>query len=453
MLDEQVPSFPLYVTVPMWAAALLPVSFWVWRLRDSYAAFLLLALWFRYAMATLHQYTYPSIILGLSPIALSSLATIAIGVVVVGPRDLLLRRLLPIYGVIAAILISAVANQAWLGAINATFKWGYLTLFALVAYRAVQRRGSEQVFRALAVLYAVPIALQWLSVPWGLKTTAIDGTSFYIGGYESQQALSIIFLTFLLVTCFSSSLGIIAAFGRLAIVTVGLVLANYRTSLLAASLPASTLVISKLMPKFVPRQRLAALVLLTIVSAFALVALAVMERQRFSDLGVIYDEGTSLIKPPNYFAPEDRHLLSGRLYIWSQYIDAYLRGDLVNAVVGFGPETWVGRFTTYAHNTFVSYLYEYGLIGLAAFVWLLGLNVWAAVHVRSDRRPMLIACHLGFIVLNLSTMAIWTLEGSILYALILGQTWQLQAMKRVPTEIANARNGRFRLPQGIQTLG
>jgi hypothetical protein len=452
MLDEQVPSFPLYVTVPTWAAILLPILFWIWRLRDTCAAFLLLAIWFRYAMATLHEYTYPSIIIGLSPIALSSLATIAVGIVVVGARGLLLRRLLPIYGVIAIISISAIGNQAWLGAINATFKWVYLIVFALAAYRAVQRCGSEQVFRALAILYAAPIALQWLSVPWGLKTTAVDGTSFYIGGYESQQALSITFLTFLVVTCFSSSLGAIAAFGRLAIVTVGLVLANYRTSLIAAALPASTLVVSKLMPKFVPKQRLAAFMLLVVVIGFALVGIAVLERQRFSDIGVIYDEGASLIKPPSYFAPADRHLLSGRLYLWSQYIDAYLGGDLVNAFVGFGPESWVGRFTTYAHNTFVSYLYEYGVIGLAAFFWLLGSNLRTAVRARSDRRPMLIACHVGFIVLNLSTMAIWTLEGSILYALILGQTWHQQAIKRVPAAIENARNERFRLPQGIQTL-
>jgi len=305
----------------------------------------------------------------------------------------------------------------------------------------------------LAVIYAAPIALQWLSVPWGLKTMALDGTTFYIGGYESQQALSITFLTFLVVTCFSSSLGAIAAFGRLGIVAVGLVLANYRTSILAAALPASTLVISKLLSKFVPRQRLAAFMLLGVITAFALVGFAVMEQQRFSDLGVIYDQGAALVKPPSHFAPEDRRLLSGRLYLWSQYINAYLEGDLVNAVIGFGPESWVGRFAMYAHNTFISYLYELGVIGLAAFLWLLGSNLRAAMRVRSDRKPILIACHIGFIVLNLSTMAIWTLEGSILYALIIGHTWQLQSTKLVSTQIANARNGRLRLSQGIQTLG
>jgi|SRR5215471_4938523 len=453
MLDDEVPSFPLYITIPTWAAILIPVLFWVWRLRDACAAFLLLATWCRYAMATLHQYTYPPTILGLSPMALSSLAIISVGVIVAAPRDLLLRRLLPIYGIITIILVSAAANQTWVGAVNATFKWAYLIVFALAVYRAMQRCGPDQVCRALAVIYAAPIALQWLSVPWGLKTMALDGTTFYIGGYESQQALSITFLTFLVVTCFSSSLGAIAAFGRLGIVAVGLVLANYRTSILAAALPASTLVISKLLSKFVPRQRLAAFMLLGVITAFALVGFAVMEQQRFSDLGVIYDQGAALVKPPSHFAPEDRRLLSGRLYLWSQYINAYLEGDLVNAVIGFGPESWVGRFAMYAHNTFISYLYELGVIGLAAFLWLLGSNLRAAMRVRSDRKPILIACHIGFIVLNLSTMAIWTLEGSILYALIIGHTWQLQSTKLVSTQIANARNGRLRLSQGIQTLG
>src|SRR5215208_5050719 len=35
MIEEQAPSFPAYVTAPVWGAILILVLVWVWRLRDS----------------------------------------------------------------------------------------------------------------------------------------------------------------------------------------------------------------------------------------------------------------------------------------------------------------------------------------------------------------------------------------------------------------------------------
>ncbi len=428
MMDEQVPSFPTYVTGPVWGAILILVLIWVWRLRDSCSSFLLLATWFRYCIGTFHQYTYPPIVFGLSLIALTSIAMVAVGLVVVGARALFLRRLTPFYIMIAIVLISAIANQAWFGGINATFKWLYLIVFALAAYGAMRRRGSERIFRALAVIFVGPIALQGISVPWGLKTTTTDGLSFFIGGYQHQQSLSIILLTFLFVTCLSAQLSAIAISGRLAIVTVGLALANYRTALVAAGLPAASLVVSRLVMKVAPKQRNIAFVLASVVTVFALAGVANPQRERFTDLGTILDKGASLIQPSSYYTSDDRRLLSGRLHLWSKYIESYLDGDIRNIVIGFGPESWVGRFTTYAHNTFISYLYELGLFGAAALLWILISNLLSAMRVRSKRKLILISCHIGFVILNLSTMALWTLEGAILYGLVLGYTWYLQSV-------------------------
>ena len=58
----------------------------------------------------------------------------------------------PIYGLILVVLISAAANQAWVGAINTSFKWLYVVVFSVAAYRALQRHGSDRVFRALEPL-------------------------------------------------------------------------------------------------------------------------------------------------------------------------------------------------------------------------------------------------------------------------------------------------------------
>jgi len=440
-MEEFVPSFPLYVTLPVFAAILAIITVQAWRLRDACATFLLVATWFRYSIAAFHQYTYSAVVFGLSSIALTSIIVISIGFAVVGVRNLLLRRLAPIYGVMLVILLSAIANQSWIGAINATFKWLYLVVFVLAAYQAMLRLGSERILRSFTIVFAGPIALQWLSVPWGLKTTSEEGSSFFIGGYQHQQSLSIILITFLYVTCFSRSLSAIASFARLAIVAIGLALANYRTAMLAAALPAASLAISKIQEKIVPRQRGIVFVTLSVVAVFAFAGIATLAQERFADIATVVDKGGALIKPPDHFTTEDKRLFSGRLLLWSQYVTAYMDGNIINILLGFGPESWVGRFSTYAHNTFVSYLYELGLLGLGALVWVVIANLIAAIRVMGSEKWMLLACHVGFIVLNLSTMGIWTLEGTILYALLLSQTWYLQSIQAVAKESMELRPG------------
>jgi hypothetical protein len=437
-MEEQVPSFPIYVTLPVWGAVLLFVLVRVRYLRESCATFLLLATWFRYSIATFHQYTYPPVVLGLSVIALTSIVFVAVGCLVVGGRNLVLRRLTPIYITILIVLVSAITNQRWIEGLNATFKWLYLIVFALAAYHAMRRRGSEPIFRSLAVIFAGPVVLQWLSVPWGLKTASPDGTTFYIGGYQHQQSLSIILLTFLYVTCFSPSLGLLQSYGRLVIVAAGLALANYRTAVLAAAVPASTLAVSRLVERVVPKQRGIVVLFLAVVTVFVFVGVGTLAKERFADLGTTLDKGASLIKPAEHFTTEDKRLFSGRLYLWSQYVEAFLDGDIINILVGFGPDAWVGRFTTYAHNTFISYLYEFGLFGLAGLVWILSLNFLTALRVRDNGRLVLVACHIGFIVLNLATMGIWTLEGTVLYGLLLSQTWYLDAIPAVRSDTHRA---------------
>src|SRR5437879_3194887 len=210
MMEEQVASFPVYITLPVCCATLLLVLVQVWRLRDGCATFLLLATWFRYSIAVFHEYTYAPLALGLSLIALTSIVVVAIGVLVIGYRNLLLRRLTPFYGIILVIVLSALSNQAWIGATNAILKWLYLIVFAVAAYLAMQRIGSDRLLRSFAVVFAGPIGFQWLSIPWGLKSINDDGSTSFLGGYQHQQALSIILLTFLFVTCFSREVTVTA---------------------------------------------------------------------------------------------------------------------------------------------------------------------------------------------------------------------------------------------------
>jgi hypothetical protein len=427
-MEETAPSLPVPLTLAACAVTLVLALLHVRRMRDAGVAFLLLSMWLRYSISAFHEYTFPPVIAGLSVVAVSSIITTGIGLAVVGARKLFLRRLLPFYVIMAAILVSAALNGTWIGAINAVVKWLYLIVFLLAAYFGMCRFGSDRILGALSVIFVAPIVLQWISVVLGVRQANEDGTFSFIAGYHHHQAFSIVLLTFLFITCFRQRSSLTSTYCRLAIVMAGLVLANYRTSLLAAALPATAICLMALLHRVTGGQRRLVLIFLAAVAVFAFVGVARLAEDRFADLGTAIQKGAALVQPPEHFTFAERHLFSGRAYLWSQYIDAYLDGTITERLVGFGPDSWVGRFPLYAHDTFISDLYEIGIFGTMAFIWILAANLSVAGRIQGDARLVIIACHVGFIILNLATMPIWTLEGDILYALLLAQTWYLASL-------------------------
>ncbi len=240
-------------------------------------------------------------------------------------------------------------NQAWLGAMNATLKWLYLIVFALAADLAMQRCGRERTLRALSVVFVVPILLQWLSVPWGLKATNEDGSTSFLGGYQHQQSLSIILLTFLYVTCFSRRTS-----SRRCLSTAG-GFGGWHCSAQIIERPCSR---QRCLPP--PRILHAAPEHRAKASWYCVcnpgdrdrVCLFSGSQSSYRigspNIGTMIDKNTSLLQPPERFSQEETRMFSGRAYLWSQYIDAYLDGSIINILVGFGPEGWVGRFSLYA---------------------------------------------------------------------------------------------------------
>jgi hypothetical protein len=144
--------------------------------------------------------------------------------------------------------------------------------------------------------------------------------------------------------------------------------------------------------------------------------------ERFYDLRIILNGEASVIKPPEDFTDQDRNLLSGRARLWSHYLYAWADGGPVQTLVGFGPNSWVGRFWEYAHNTFVGVLFEYGLIGEAALLIVVASGFWMSLMGDPQRRGTLVAAHSGFILLNLATMPFWQVEGLLLYGVLWGYT-------------------------------
>jgi hypothetical protein len=154
-------------------------------------------------------------------------------------------------------------------------------------------------------------------------------------------------------------------------------------------------------------------------------AAAGMLRDRFADLAVTLGNSGDLMKPQALYTDDERLLLSTRPYIWSGYIYAYLDGGTRNHLLGFGPDSWMTVFPVYAHNTLISQLYEYGVVGVGAIVLLWATMLACALQVKRGPRGKLLAAHVSFLLLNMATMPHWMIEGDILYGIVCGYTLYL----------------------------
>ena len=146
-------------------------------------------------------------------------------------------------------------------------------------------------------------------------------------------------------------------------------------------------------------------------------------QDRFADVFVFLGSLDELMKAPMYYSEAEKDIFSARVYIWSQYIYTYWQGDWIHQLVGWGPESWSGRFPKYAHNTYVSFLFEYGAFGLLCFLLAVTGFLKQSLRIKNRRYSlMLFSSMVGFLIMCFATMPLWNIEGLILYAILIGNT-------------------------------
>lgn len=404
------------------------------------ARFVVFACWLRFMLSVFHLYTFQKVVGPISGTALGSAGLFALGFLLLPRRLLLSKVLVPVYLVIAAICISAFANHVLLTAFEPLTKFGLFTVLALHTYLALRQGDQKKFMFGLMISFAPLLVFQALSVVLHVqKASEGSGSEAYIGGYYHEAAYSIAVIALLIVVALSRS---ISRPQKLLIFPLGLVsilLANYRTAILA-TFPLLIFYALYFISRPVDRRLRGIIAVLAGVGLIVAAGLALMATDRFKDLQTIVQSGTSLIKPPDQFGTADRQLLSGRTQIWSEYYYGWKSGSQVHHLVGFGPESWEGVFELYAHNTFVSYLYEYGLLGVVALVVLFGSGLILALRAQQERWK-LVAGHMSFIVLNLATMPLWLIEGNIVFGLLWGYTLHYS---RSPARVSVRRQARPR---------
>lgn len=406
------------------------ISFWlvlgaIRSCNNKFMAFFIFALWLRFFLAAFHSITYTSLAAGLSLTALASVFMAVVGFYIMPTRMFLLKRMLPFYVFGLAIIISGLYNNEFIGLANVLVKWIYFLCITIAFYLSIKISGLQETCRKALVPFFLPITLQICSILLGeSKITDSDGQLSYIGGYFHEAGFSMIIVGFMILVSllpkntikFQSTLFLLGVFF--------IYLTNYRTAILAV-LPVVaiyffTTVDSKIEKKYrLPVYSIAVIVMMSLIMAFMS-----SQQERFNDLFVVAATWTDLIKAPIYFTEIEKDIFSGRISIWSEYIYAFGQSDFWNQLFGNGPESWSSVFEKYAHNTFISYLYEYGYFGLVSFglfnVYLL-ISAWR-IKNRNIAHKIFFSI-IGFLILNLATMPLWALEGMIVYGILISVTF------------------------------
>lgn len=413
-------------------------------LRDFPTRCLLIALWLRYVLQAFPSITVEKSVAGFSIISIFAILTAGLLATVVDFRLLRLRSLISIYLLISWVLISSIINQSYTGLLIDTLKWMHFLGILLLTYRAIVIFGLSPTMYAIIWTFFTPMLLQLFAVALAHpKLISDDGSVSYIGGYSHESVFSVILFSFVCVATFVQWKRRWAETALVMIGVLAIFLTSYRTTIIATIPILLLVVLSGTLRLWLPRFRPAARTLALVLVVIGGVLLWHNMPDRYADVAQIFGNLEILTQPPQDFSDEEKRLFSGRVVLWAEYTEAYIDAKPLQRLIGFGAHAYEGRIRTLAHNTFVSYLYEFGAVGLLLLIFFLVSNLLLVFKVPDvDIMLRLAAAQTGFIILNLTTMPLWSTEGMTIYALLLAPCWALQlarpARRSVPDSLRRA---------------
>jgi hypothetical protein len=382
--------------------------------------FLVLAIFLRFTASEFPAYTFISFG-GFSLISILSLFTVATGVFILGLNFFVSLLAFPILFSTLAIVTSGFLNAELSAAIDASIKNVYFLIIVIAACRSVAAIGIHQTALQVLNAFFLPLVIQALAVLIGFaKDTEDESGLSYIGGYNHESGLSMVSLgaTFLglIIINKAKKIGILV----ICVCIWSEIMANYRTSLIAG-VPLFLGAFIAFAARSVSRSERGLLPLAVLPLIALLIFVAPDFGDRFSDVTTSVTEFDRLLQNQDQYSKDEKRILSGRPYIWSGYLHSYFRGDEQVQLFGYGPGAGQREFVIYAHNTFVGALYETGLFG---FLGTLGIFLgYMAIAYRSYRSKYFHCFALGyisFLILNMGTMPLWSIEGLIFFGLVVG---------------------------------
>lgn len=415
-----------------------------WNQKNNTSLALKIVFWvilLRLMLSSIHEVTFLGVAAGQSLISLFSLAFAGLTTLYLFYYKIPIvqsKILWPVKTLIVVLIVSGLVNSP-MSAVAEIVKWVLLVNLVLLFIVSISQNGIEKVLYGLAVCYLYPVILLILSVLLGeSKASEADGSTSYIGGAYHEAAFSVVIFSagaiFLLLANVIRKSGL-AQVSIVLATLVMLLLVNYRTSVLAALAFFSVYSFFKFLAIKQWQKAIVIIVVLTALPVLPIILNHVLSGslyERFEEVPKFVEQVGELMVPYDYYYEEDGKFFSGRLMIWNQYITTWSEGSLGQIALGFGPGSWSNYFRVYAHNTFVSALFEWGIIGLVVLFF-----VFFTVLLRLLKNSLhpigytSFSILSGFIVLNLATMPLWQIEGMLIFSILVAVSIYENVLKTV----------------------
>lgn len=421
-LDRDAPPLPELFLFPATIIFALLAAYLALKTPGSAGRFVIFACWFRYTLSSLHAYTHQPAIAGITWAALGTVFIVVVGLLIIKWSRIAIASLIPVGAIACIMLMSSISNGNLVNLLEPLARLAVFVVICAAVLQDLQLRNAILLNRLLYLF--IPLLLyQATSAILGIvKAAELDRSVSYIGGFNHEQQFSLILATCFLVAVIAHGTSRVFRAIMACLATIGILFANYRT-VIVGLLPLIAVQFLLIGPRAVVRgQRNLVRIAVSLIAIGIFILAAGSFKDRFSDLRIAADQITLVFESPDSFQTDERRVLSGRLQIWSDYIHGYMAAPITNKVLGFGPESWAVMFQKNAHNTALSYLYEYGALGLIAILSLWLTMLWLAFRTTADIKSTLVASHVGFVVWNMATMVHWQVEGNILYGILCGIT-------------------------------
>ena len=398
-----------------------------WNQKNNTSLALKIVFWVvlvRLMLSSIHEFTYINIAAGLSIISIFSICIVGIILIyltrirypyILGSQFLLVKIL------ILVMLVSGAFGNVVLSIVEG-IKWVFLVCMMCVLIVAIKENKALLVIRALCVVYSYPVFLVLLSIVFmEVKASEADGSRSFIGGFNHESAFSVILFTstfLFLAHAEATKKSVAVKFGILMIGLVLIFLVNYRTTIMAYLIFFGSYCFLVFLQSGI-REKLLSLIPLLLVLLVAPFMVSASLLERFEEIPQFMADIAELLVPYDYYYNQDRKYFSGRLYIWNVYFMGWYESSGLEQLIGHGPGSWRSFYTLYAHNTYISALYEIGVVGFLILILIFTITFFKLI-VLSNRPVLRIAlCSmLGFLVLNMATMPLWQIEGVVLFSII-----------------------------------
>lgn len=402
-----------------------------WMNRDKCSQTLKFIFWLvflRLVFSSFHEVTYAQVFGSFRIITIYSIFLVCASAIFMYLKNISIIRINGfncIKLMMFLMFLSSVINSNEIQSIASIIKWMFLLQLSIMLIESIKYDGIAKVFKVISIAYLYPVILVLLSIILGVsKATEADGSISYVGGYYHEGLISIIILSAMSIFVLMAAeqdkrfkqLYLIIFFGFL------LVMINYRTTFLASLFVGAFVLFVMYKNEQILNKSIIVLFIFMITLGITMLGPSYLF-ERFQEIPDAISQYSRFLNLPEYYSKEEKQFFSGRIYTWSAYISDALGGTDIQLFFGQGMDAWKERFRSYAHNSFVSFFYELGIIGLGIFSILIITVYRRILQIRKSNISLsLCGVYTAFLVLNLGTMPLWQPEGMILFALIIATT-------------------------------